>query len=62
MRNLVLRRPGPFVEQNIARHRVRPTTFSTYRKQIRLIETELGTITARELRPEGRRIRVRPDP
>jgi len=31
---------------------VRPTTFSTYRKQIRLIETELGTITARELRPE----------
>ncbi len=38
--------------QNIARHRVRPTTFSTYRKQIRLIEAELGTITARELRPE----------
>lgn len=31
---------------------MRPTTFSTYRKQIRLIEAELGTITTRELRPE----------
>lgn len=38
--------------QNIARHRVRPTTFATYRKQIRLIDGELGTIAARQLRPE----------
>ena len=38
--------------QNIARHRVRPTTFATYRKQIRLIAGELGTIAARQLRPE----------
>lgn len=38
--------------QNIARHRVRPTTFATYGKQIRLIDGELGTIAARQLRPE----------
>ena len=38
--------------QNVARHRVRPTTFSTYRKQVRLIEAELGAVSARRLRPE----------
>ena len=38
--------------QNVARHRVRATTFATYRKQARLIEAGLGTVPARELRPE----------
>lgn len=31
---------------------MRPTTFATYGKQIRLIDGELGTIAARQLRPE----------
>lgn len=38
--------------QNVVRHRVRPTTFSTYRKQVRLIDAELGAVSARQLRPE----------
>jgi len=38
--------------QNVARHRVRDTTFATYRKQVRLIDAGLGTIPARQLRPE----------
>ena len=38
--------------QNIARHRVRATTFATYRKQLRLVDEGLGSIPARELRPE----------
>lgn len=37
---------------NVVRHRVRPTTFSTDRKQIRLIESELGSVVTRQLRPE----------
>jgi hypothetical protein len=38
--------------QNVARHRVRATTFATYRKQLRLVDEGLGSIPARELRPE----------
>ena len=38
--------------QNVARHRVRDTTFATYRKQVRLIDAGLGPIPARQLRPE----------
>jgi integrase len=38
--------------QHVARHRVRPTTFATYQKQVRLIGAELGAIPARQLRPE----------
>lgn len=37
---------------NIARHRVRATTLATYRKQLRLVDEGLGSIPARELRPE----------
>jgi integrase len=36
--------------QNVARHRVRATTFATYRKQARLIEAGLGDTPARQLR------------
>ena len=38
--------------QNIARHRVRATTFATYGKQLRLVDEGIGSIPARELRPE----------
>ena len=37
---------------HIARHRVRATTFATYSKQLRLVESKLGGVLVRSLRPE----------
>ena len=37
---------------NVARHRVRVTTWSTYDKQLRLAAVHLGDIAVRKLRPE----------
>ena len=37
---------------HIARHRVRATTFATYSKQLRLVESKLGSVLVRSLRPE----------
>ncbi len=41
--------------QNVARRRVRDTTFAIYRKQVRSIDAGLGTIAARQLRPSRSR-------
>ena len=38
--------------ERIARHRVRGTTFATYRKQLRQVEDRLGSAVVRTLRPE----------
>lgn len=38
--------------EHVARHRVRPTTFATYRKQLGLVEAGLGSVTVRTLRHE----------
>ena len=38
--------------ENVARHRVRITTWTTYDKQLRLVRTHLGDIAVRQLRPE----------
>jgi len=37
---------------NIARHRVRITTWSTYEKQLRLVSAGIGDVPVRRLRPE----------
>lgn len=37
---------------HVARHRVRVTTWSTYDKQLRVVERELGAVPVRRLRPE----------
>ena len=43
---------GAWWLENVARHRVRITTLSTYRKQWRLIAAELGSTPVRQLRTE----------
>lgn len=43
---------GAWWFENVARHRVRPTTLSTYRKQWRLIAADLGATPVRQLRTE----------
>ena len=37
---------------HIARHRVRGTTFATYRKQLHQVEGKIGSVAVRSLRPE----------
>lgn len=43
---------GAWWFENVARHRVRPTTLSTYRKQWRLIAADVGSTPVRQLRTE----------
>jgi hypothetical protein len=38
--------------ERIARHRVRGTTFATYRKQLKQVEDRIGGLVVRTLRPE----------
>jgi integrase len=38
--------------ERIARHRVRGTTFATYRKQLKQVENRIGGLVVRTLRPE----------